>query len=118
MNPTVRAMLAVFASACGPKRVNAATIMAAFGVDEVLEEADAANSSAQELACQVLFRCCVHNGKFNNFQIGFLAVANFLESECRPLGKQRLQALQDLRTVLDGGGLEQAIREWLDTNYP
>jgi len=118
MNPTVQAMRTALAVACRARGVRVNVAMDDFGVGEVLEEAEAGNWSAKEIACQVLVRCCVTDGTFNNFQVGFLAVANFIDSQYRPLGKHRVQALQELQSILSTAGTEQAVRQWLDTNYP
>jgi hypothetical protein len=118
MNPAVQALRNALATACRVQGVRFGDVLEDFGVEEVLEEADAGNWPARELSCQVLTRCCVTDGTFNNFQAGFLAVANFIDSACRPLGKHREQALKDLLSTLQTAGTEQAIRQWIDTNYP
>src|SRR2546421_8260257 len=118
MNQTVLAMRNALAVACRACGVRFNTTLEDFDVDAVLEEAEAQGWDAREIACQVLFRCCVEDGQFNNFQAGFLAVANFIDSQATPLKQHRERALKDLLSILNSGPTEDAIRKWVETNYP
>ena len=89
-----------------------------WGLEAILDDAEANNWSAKEIAGQVLARCCVSNGTFNNFQVGLLSVMTYLNDQFGPLGQGAQQAFQDLVNVLNNPGTLQAILAWLNTHYP
>jgi hypothetical protein len=78
MKPQVELLRNIAAQVCSSRRFPFRAFMSDHGLEGVLEDADAADWSTKELACQVLVRCCTEDGRFNNFQIGFLAVMTFL----------------------------------------
>ena len=90
----------------------------AAGLEDVLDEAAVGDWSAQEIAAQVLARCCVEDGRFNNFTVGIFAVATYLNEQFGRLGQGEQQAFRDLLAVLNGGGSLEAIRRWVQTHYP
>jgi hypothetical protein len=75
-----------------------------WGLEEILNEAEAHNWPAREIAGRVLARCCVTEGKFNNFQVGLLAVMTFLNDQFGSLGTGAQQAFQDLVQILYNPG--------------
>ncbi len=89
----------------------------AAGLEDILEEADANNWSASEIVVQVLARCCVEDGRFNNQQARILAVITFLNERYGRLQGER-QAFIDLLAVLNSGGSVGAIRGWMSATYP
>lgn len=80
-----------------------------WNLEDILNEAEEENWPAKEIAGQVLFRCCVTDGRFNNFQIGFLTVITFLKKQFGPLGQGQEQAFKDLAKTLDNPGNLQGI---------
>jgi hypothetical protein len=83
-----------------------------------LTEADQNDTPAAEIASRVLAECCIANGKFNNFQVGLLAVLKFLNDTFGSLRQGQQQSIQDLLTILNGGGTIAAIMAWMTTRYP
>ena len=67
---------------------------------------------------QFPFRCCVTDGRFNNFYIGVLSVIAFLNECCGSLGQGEQQAFQDLAVILKTQATQAAIEEWVNTHYP
>ena len=118
MRPQVRAIRNAAAQACHLRRFSFREFMENRGLEDILNEAEANNWSAKEIAAQVLTRCCVTGGKFNNFQVGFLTVLTFLNDQFGSLGASAPQAFQDLAQVLNNPGTPAAITGWLDTHYP
>jgi hypothetical protein len=49
---------------------------------------------------------------------GLLAVVKFLSDTFGPFGQGQHQSLQDLLSILNGGGSYQAILGWMTTHYP
>jgi hypothetical protein len=72
MNPHA----AVFA--CKSQRFPFPRFMGERGLEQILIDAEQGSWSATVLATQVLVGCCVTDGRFNNFQVGLLAVMRFL----------------------------------------
>ena len=66
------------------------------------------------MAAQFLATCCLTEGKFNNFQAGFLAVMTFLNEQLDPPGDQ---AYRDLAQILKTAGNINAIRQWMEGNF-
>jgi hypothetical protein len=91
--------------------------MDSHGLEEVLQEAESNDWPARQIAGQALFRCCVTDGKFNNFQVGLLSVMTFLNKHFGPLGQGEFQAFQDLVTILKTTPTIDSITGWLDTHY-
>lgn len=118
MRPQVRAFRDAAVQVCQRRRFSFREFMEDWNLEAVLEEAEANDWPAKEIACQALVRCCVTGGRFNNFQVGLLAVMTFLNEHFGPLGAGTHQAFQDLVTVLNKPGTPDAIRRWLDTHYP
>ncbi len=92
--------------------------MADRGLEDILDEAELHDWPAKEIAGQVLARCCLTDGKFNNFVAGFLTVITFLKDQLGPLGQGEQQAFADLAKVLNNPGAPQGITGWLNTHYP
>jgi hypothetical protein len=84
------------------------------GLEDVLQNAEANNWPPQEMAAQLLTTCCLTEGKFNNFQAGFLAVMTFLNEQLHSPGNQ---AYQDLAQILKTSGNITAIRRWMESNF-
>jgi hypothetical protein len=84
------------------------------GLEDVLHEAEANNWSPQEIAAQFLATCCLTDGKFNNFQAGFLAAMTFLNELLDPPGDQ---AYRDLAQILQTAGNIDTIRRWMESNF-
>jgi hypothetical protein len=118
MKPQVRALRDAAAQACQSRRFSFREFMEDWGLEDVLNEAEANNWPPKEIAAQALAWCCVTGGKFNNFQVGLLAVLTFLNDQFGPLGQGSSQAFQDLVKVLNNPGTLPAIREWLNSHYP
>ena len=81
-------------------------------------EADAADSSVQEIATRVLVECCVEEGRFNNFQVGFLAVIAYLNERLGRLQMGEQQAFKDLVSILNTSPTHEAIDRWMQTHFP
>lgn len=118
MKAQVAALKAAAIHACRLKGFSFTEFMEDWGLEDILLDADANDTPAKELAARVLAECCVTNGRFNNFQVGLLAVVKFLNDTFGPLGQGQQQSLQDLLSILNGGGSYQAILGWMNTHYP
>jgi hypothetical protein len=117
MRPQVRSFRNAAVQVCHSRRFSFPAFMEDRGLEEVLNEAEANNWPAKEIASQVLFRCCVESGKFNNFYVGLLSVMTFLNDSFGSLGQGGEQAFHDLANILNTQGTLQAISEWMDTHY-
>ncbi|MBY0526920.1 MAG: hypothetical protein K2R98_26235 [Gemmataceae bacterium] len=84
------------------------------GLEGVLQDADSNHWSPQEMAAQLLATCCLTDGKFNNFQVGFLAVMTFLNEQLHSPGDQ---AYRDLAQILKTTGNINAIRRWMESQF-
>jgi hypothetical protein len=84
------------------------------GLEDILQQAESNNWSPQEMAAQLLAICCLQEGKFNNFQAGFLAAMTFLNEQLDPPGDQ---AYYDLAQILKTAGNIDAIRRWMESNF-
>jgi hypothetical protein len=118
MNPIAKAFKQAARNACKQQRFPFPQFMGDRGLEAILIDADANNYSAKEIAAHVLAECCVADGKFNNFQVGILAVIRFLSHQFGAPHIGDVQAFRDLLTILDGGGSYPAIMRWMDTHYP
>jgi hypothetical protein len=116
MNPRVQTFRRVASQKCSDRSYPFRNFMSA-GLEDILEEADAGGWPAQEIAAQVLARCCIEDGRFNNFVVGFLTVATYLNEQFGNLGHAERQAFRDLVAILNGGGQIDAIRKWMETHY-
>jgi hypothetical protein len=76
MSAVSQAFRRVAAQTCGGR--NLFREFMAAGLEDILEAADADDWSASEIVIQVLARCCVEDGRFNNQQARILAVITFL----------------------------------------
>jgi hypothetical protein len=81
-------------------------------------EADANGYSAQEIAAHVLVSCCVTGGRYNNFQVGLLAVMKFLSDQFGAPTLAQAQMFRDLLAILNQGGDYQSVLTWAHANYP
>jgi hypothetical protein len=88
------------------------------GLEDILNDAEAGDLPAKDIAGRVLAECCVTGGTFNGFQVGLLAVMAFLNERFGSLGQGEQQAFQDLVTILQTQGTLQAIMWWMNTHYP
>jgi hypothetical protein len=118
MNPLTRAFRNAAAHACQRQRFPFTEFLTNRGLEAILIDADHKGYHVKEIAAQVLSGCCVSQGKFNNFQVGLLAVMKFLSDQYGPPNLGQVQMFQDLLTILNQGGSRQAIMGWLDTHYP
>lgn len=69
MRPQVRAFRDIAAQVCHVRRFRFLEFMEDYGLEEILDEAEVDNWPATTIAGQVLLRCCVTAGKFNNFPL-------------------------------------------------
>ncbi len=118
MRSQVKAFKAAAIHACHLKSFPFKEFMEDWGLEDILTEADQNDTPAVELAARVLAECCVTNGKFNNFQVGLLAVLKFLNDTFGPLKQGQQQSLQDLLSILNSGGSYDAVLGWMTTHYP
>jgi len=89
------------------------------GLNDILNEAAAGNWTPQQIAVQVLVRCCLNDdGVWNNFGVGVISTLNYLNSQFGNLGQGAQVAFQGLRDILESGEGEPAIRGWVETHYP
>jgi hypothetical protein len=118
MRPQVAAFKAAAIHACRLKGFPFTEFMEDWGLEDILIDADQNDTPATEIAARVLADCCVSGGRFNNFQVGFLAVLKFLNDTFGPLGQGQQQSIHDLLSILNGGGSHQAVLGWMRTHYP
>jgi hypothetical protein len=118
MNPNAEAFKRAAIHACKLKRFPFPKFMGDWGLEAILLDADANAYTAKQIAAHVLAECCVTDGKFNNFEVGFLAVIKFLSDRFGDPHIGQQQAFRDLLSILNGGGSFQAIMGWMDTHYP
>ncbi|MGL4550768.1 MAG: hypothetical protein ACRC33_06240 [Gemmataceae bacterium] len=85
------------------------------GLEEVPEQGDVEDWAAQELATELLVRCCLTDGKFNNFFVALLTAIRFLNER---LGEMGEQATRDLVAVLKNPATADGIDQWMAANYP
>jgi hypothetical protein len=83
------------------------------GLEDILERADTEGWSLKQMTTQVLARCCLTEGKYNGFQVAFLAVMTFLNEQGKSPGDQ---AYHDLAQILKTAGTLQAIDRWWDSH--
>src|SRR5436190_20608500 len=98
MKPQVKAFQDAAAQACQQRRFPFRKFLVDYGLQDILIEADAADSSSQEIATRVLLECCVENGQFNGFQVGFLAVMAYLNERLGRLGRASSKRFKTWRT--------------------
>ena len=118
MKPQVRALRHTDTQACQLRGFPFREFMADRGLEDILDEAEQQDWPAKEIAGQVLARCCLTDGKFNNFQVGFLTVITFLKDQLGSLGQGEQQAFADLAKLLKSPNAVQGIAGWLNTHYP
>jgi len=118
MRPQVRRFRDAAVQVCRNRKFSFRAFMDEHGLEEILDEAEANAWSAQEIAGQVLFRCCVADGQFNNFYVGLLSVMTFLNDCFGSLGQGEQQAFQDLVGILNQQATLPAILGWMNTHYP
>lgn len=115
MRPEVRALKDAASQAAHAAEIRMSEFLDR-GLEQVLEEAEQNNWPAQEMAFQLLTKCCLTEGKFNNFQAGFRAVTLFLDEQ---FGKEGIQVYIDLAKILtESNNPENAIRRWLESYFP
>lgn len=117
MRPQVVAFRNTAAQACKLRNYSFARFLDHHGLEDILAQADKENWPAKKIAGRVLFECCLTDGRFNNFMVGFLTVVTYLNEQLGPLGKGEQQAFQDLVSILKNEGTQQAIDRWLDSHY-
>ena len=118
MKPQVRAFQDAAVQACQQKGMPFRKFLTEYGLQDILIEADAANSSAQEIASRVLLECCVEDGKFNGFLAGFLAVMTYLNERLGRLKTGEQQAFEDLACILSTSPTLQTVDRWMLTHFP
>jgi hypothetical protein len=118
MKPQVKAFQDAAAQACQQQGFPFRRFLGDYGLEDILLEADAADSSPQEIAIRVLLGCCVEDGRFNGFQAGFLAVMTYLNERLGRLGQGEQQAFRDLANILRTGPTPQAVEGWMRTHFP
>ncbi len=117
MRPQVRALRNAAAQVCQSLSFPFRVFMSDRGLEEILEEADAGDWPVKRIAAETLARCCVEGGRFNNFQVGFMAVVSYLNDQLGRLGQGEVQALRDLVAVLNNNATVASITGWMDTHY-
>jgi len=118
MKPQVKAFQDAAAQACQQRGFPFRRFLGDYVLEDLLIEADAADSSPQEIAIRVLLECCVEGGKFNGFQVGFLAVMTYLNERLGRLGQGEQQAFRDLANILTTSPTRQAVDRWMRTHFP
>jgi hypothetical protein len=113
MKPEVRALRDAAAQAAQSQGVSFREFLDR-GLEAILEEAEQNPWSVKEMAARLLERCCLTDGQFNNFLVGFLAVMTFLNEQFDPPGEQ---AYRDLAKILQTAGNLNAILRWMDSNF-
>jgi len=88
MNLQVKVFKSIAAQACRSQSFPFSGFMDDRGLQDLLIEANDKNLSATEIAGLVLWECCCTDGKFNNFQAGFLAVLLYLKDQKNAIGTQ------------------------------
>lgn len=109
MKPLVRDLQAAAHQACRRLSVPIRAFRER-GLDEILEAAEDEDLTAQEMATELLTRCCLEGGTFNNFMPPLLAVMEFLGQAISPFTEQMLR---DLRQVLINPGTSPVRIPWL-----
>jgi len=118
MRPQVKAFRDTAAQVCRLRGFPLQKFLEDYGLEEILNQADAANSPPEAIVERVLAESCVTNGKFNNFAVGFLTVMTYLNQQRGSLGAGEQQAFTDLGNILKKSPTQQAIHGWIQTHYP
>jgi hypothetical protein len=118
MKPQVKAFRDAAVQACGRRNFPFRKFLNDYGLEGILLEADAAGSSPREIATRVLLECCVEQGTFDGFQVGFLAVMTYLNEQLGRLGQGEQQAFLDLANILNTTPTQQAVGAWMRAQYP
>jgi hypothetical protein len=118
MNPLVRAFQRAAIQAASLRQFPISVLIKEHGLDDFLIEADAQKYSVQQMAAQALCQFCLDDdGAFNGFEVGILAVMEFLnEQRGRPASWQ--QGMRDLVTILQKEGSYGALAKWVTSYYP
>lgn len=82
----------------------------------LLDEADASEWNDLEIAANLLWKCCMADGKYNKFHIGFLTAISYLNDQRGTFSGQE-QAFKDLLGIMNQGGPLEAIMKWMETHY-
>jgi hypothetical protein len=117
MRPEVRAFRDAAIQVCRARNFQFSRYMDSHGLEEILQEAESEAWPAKKIAGQVLLRCCITDGTFNNFYVGLLSVMAFLNNHLGSLGQGEVQAFRDLVDILKAPATTEAIIGWLDTHY-
>jgi hypothetical protein len=117
MRPAVQAFRDAAIQVCRARNFPFSRFMESHALEELLQEAESGAWPPKQIAGQALFRCCVTDGTFNNFQVGLLSVMTFLNEHLGTLGQGEFQAFKDLVNILKGRATVGAITQWLDTHY-
>src|ERR1700730_11624437 len=99
MRPQVKAFRDTAAQVCRLRGFPFPKFMQDHGLEDILNDAEAANSPARDIAVRVLAECCVTNGRFNNFAVGVLTVMTYLNQQYGSLGAGEQQAFKDLGDI-------------------
>ncbi len=114
MNPQVKTLKSIAAQVCRLRGFRLQEFMDDWGLEEILTEANEQNHAATQIAAAVLWRCCCTDGKFNNFQVGLLAVAQYLNEQKENIGTQ---PFRDLVALMNAGTTKEVIGKWMDTHF-
>jgi hypothetical protein len=115
MQPQAKAFKRVAAQGCRDRGFPLAKFMDEWNLEEILMQANEHDHSATQIAAAVLWRCCCTDGRFNNFHVGFLSVAQHLREQKGDIGTQ---PFQDLASIMKAGTTEAAIETWMETHFP
>lgn len=115
MRPQVEAFKRAAMAVCGLRKFPFVDFMEEHGLEDILTAADQNNTPAREIVVAVLATCCVHNGKYNHFQVGLLTVMKYLSEQ---FGSLTEQDVRDLVAILDSGGSVAALTGWMKSRYP
>jgi len=118
MNPLVRAFRKAAVQAASLRQFPISAFIEDHGLNDFLIEAEAQEYSVHQFAAQALCQFCLDDdGEFNGFEVGILAVMEFLnERRGRPDSWQ--QAMRDLVSLLQKDGTYNALERWANSYYP
>jgi len=117
MNALVAALRRAAIFACDCERFPFHKFLKERGLEQILLDADAENWGDTVIATHVLVDCCVTDGKYNNFNVGLLAVIRFLSEQHGDPHLGHVQAFRDLLTILNDGGEQHKVQKWMETHF-
>jgi hypothetical protein len=115
MHPQVNAFKCIAAQVSRLRGFRITEFMEDWGLEEILTEANENDHTATQIAAAVLWRFCCTDGKFNNFQVGLLAVVQYLKEQEEDIGTQ---PFHDLVAMMKAGTTKAAIEKWMETHFP